>query len=827
MTGKFGKSFKIVSMLLVAAAMLCTFSLAGSNETVFWAMLGTVSAVSLAYLLIFLGVERELDETRKNGDSKIQSTERCALGKFPAPVCIVNSKGVIQWCNDEFTERVYADDIDGKLISDIADIDCAAVFSQTGRTVDFNSAGWHIRAVADGRHSDENDPESQLCIVYFEDIKENLALKEEKERLVRPKISLEGEGFLENFPSPAAAVDRDNIVKWANSAFTRLIDENPCTKNLNDILQVDMEAAAADKGAECSSEGGGLWRVTCTDASGIDADGTRTDLTMLYFEDKSGEAALRQMKNDNRSCAVMILIDSFDEVFSGVKESDKAHITIKIDELCEKHFSDESGGILKKLSEDRYFAVISEKSLSEMIEDRFEKFGRKIQKIQQIRALKGYHITLSLGIGRGGTLKECQRCAEDALKEAQSFGGDRVYVMNTSGEKTPYLFNSLTGGEDSSRKSRVKVREFARELKDLIRMSDRVIIMGHTSSDFDSVGSAAGLCGAIRCMGHEAYVYVNMKNTVSQAVIDRLMENPGAANIFLPESELFTTVTDSDGNEQRVISDRLFTENTLLIVVDTHILYLLDSKPLYDKAISFERPRVVYIDHHIKEDKPSIDREILRLHDQYASSACEMVTEVINCFELKKELHSYYADAMLAGIIQDTKNFVLKTEAATFAAAVSLKEMGADTVKVKTLAAIPDDTSIKRSMIIQQHQVYRRCAVSFTGEMSAMDEIAAVQAADEMLNIEGVDASFVMYPVPCRIIVKNDTDGTETESKGKKIKISARSFQITKMNVQLVMSSLGGGGHKEQAAAVIDTEDFDEAKSRLFAAIDDYLKKIN
>lgn len=800
LSGKVTRAFKIAAMVLVITAMICTFGMTGVSEAAFWAMLAVVSAVSIVFLMLYLRLERAVGDLHEDDSAKRLLSERSSLDKFPAPAVIADREGIMQWCNEAFSNRIYAEDVFGVPLSEIAEIDIGKVYENVGEVIEIYSGSYRIRAMADGKHADEADPGNLLCILYFEDISENIRMEKTIADLKKPRLAIAAEGasdnnlgdnYGDNYPMPSAAYDREGIIRWCNRAFEEKMHlGNAVGKALSELISIDEEAAASEAGTQAEF-GGALWRIRSANAK---AQGFADGLTMLYFTDVSELMSVKKEFAASRSRVVLIVIDSYDELFSNVRDSEKERITSRIGKLCERTFIERHKGILKKISSDRYFAVISEDALAAMEREQFKSIRNEARDIT-FNYTERYHVTLSIGIGRGGgSLKGCQQFAEDALKEAQQSGGDRVYIKDDNGV-TRYGDSTA----DSEGKSNVKVNMFARDLRGLIEESDRILIMGHRDSDFDSAGSAAGLCGAVRVLGREAYVYVNRENTKALPVINRIMENDSAQDIFLWDDKA---------------AAEMFTEKSLLIVVDTHKITLLDSKAVYEKASSFEKPRIVYIDHHIKEE-PAIENAGLSLHYQYASSVCEMVTEVIRSLGLKEELHSFFADAMLAGIIQDTKSFVLKTDRRTFEAAAYLKKLGADTVKVKTLAAIPEETSIRRSKIVEEHEIYKRCAVSSTSEMSGMAAVAAAQAADEMLNIEGVDASFVMYFV-------NFGDGGAN-----KVKISARSFQTTKMNVQNIMVTLGGGGHKEQAAAVVNADNFEDAKVMLFKAIDDYVNKIS
>ncbi|MBQ7784071.1 MAG: DHH family phosphoesterase, partial [Oscillospiraceae bacterium] len=286
--------------------------------------------------------------------------------------------------------------------------------------------------------------------------------------------------------------------------------------------------------------------------------------------------------------------------------------------------------------------------------------------------------------------------------------------------------------------------------------------------------------------GCSAYVYSDTAHTLAMPIIDRLRENlEDGDDIFVDEQAAMELMTD----------------DTLLIIVDTNSKDMLDSKAIYERA-----KKVVFIDHH-RQVVNSIDNAVISLHEPYASSASEMVAEVIQYFTLREELPCYYADAMLAGIMLDTKDFVMKTGVRTFEAAAYLKKLGADTVAVKLLFAISIETGIKRSQLIETAEIYNRCAIAASGDASSEVRVAAAQAANELLNIQGVDASFVIF------------------NAGGSANISARSFGA--MNVQIIMEKMGGGGHQTMAAAQLKDVSVEEAKCRLTAVIDEYITSIS
>lgn len=601
------------------------------------------------------------------------------------------------------------------------------------------------------------------------------------------QLNLTERDSLYKFPAPALIVDSDGIIIWFNKAFSEWFNKAFSDKihssdaygvPLTRIIDIDLSKSLSNIDAVIDYKTGHYKVKAVTTEKKDEDNNVVSELTLLYFQDISEYIEVKRDYIRRRNWAVYIMTDNFDELFANVKDSDKAHIAIEIDRLIED-FAEECGGVLKKISDDRYFALISEEELVKLQESQFKSI---IDKAHQIFVSEHSFVTLSVGIGRGGdTIKDSDLMARQALDMTQGRGGDQVVIKT---DKDFIFYGGNSKGIEKSTK--VKTRIFASGLAELIKNADKVILMGHAWGDLDAVGAAAGLCGAIRCMGFEAYVFSDTAHTLAMPIIKRINEN------INDEVEVFI-------NEETALE--YMTDRTLLIIVDTNNKELLDSKALYEKA-----QRVVYIDHH-RQVATCIDNEVLSLLEPYASSTCEMCTEVIQYFKMDYELSSYYADAMLSGIMLDTKDFVMKTTARTFEAAAFLKKLGADTVAVKKLFAISIETGIKRSQIIENAEIYNHCAIACCNDNSPEARVASAQAADELLNISGVDASFVIFAA------------------GSGANISARSFGI--LSVQRIMENMGGGGHQTMAAAQLKDISVSDAKKQLQAAIDDFIEKVS
>ena len=574
---------------------------------------------------------------------------------------------------------------------------------------------------------------------------------------------------LYNFPAPTIIIDSSGTIIWYNLAFTQQIymEEDAFGVQLNKIVKVDLDKIYGRRGMIIEYNNR-HYRLAASAAQKEEAK-----LSMLYFEDVTEYMSLQNEYNLTRPSVVLIMIDNYEDLLQNIKESEKAHVLVQLEKLFE-NFMEKSAGILRKISNDRFFAVLEEKHLSQMIADRF----KILDKARAITVSERLCVTLSIGVGHGGnTLSQSEVYAKQALDMALGRGGDQAAVKTDNGFE---FFGGVSKGIEKHAK--VKTRIIATALLELIENSEKVYIMGHRFGDLDSIGSAVGLGGAIHNMGKHVKVVVDPVKNMGSNLIDRINDNE--------DFELFLDPKDAVAE----INDR-----TLLIIVDTHNKDFVESIDLYKKA-----NHVVVIDHHRKTVN-YIDDAVIFHHEPYASSAAEMVAELIQYFGDIGKLSSYYAEALMAGIMLDTKNFVMRTGVRTFEAAAFLKKMGADTVAVRSLFSNSIDSYQKKTRLVSSAEVYNRCAIAISDFTSEDIRVVAPQAADELLGISGVDASFVLY-----------------ESEGN-VNFSARSLGT--MNVQVIMEKLGGGGHQTMAGAQMIGVAIESARQSLLVAIDAYVKE--
>ena len=594
------------------------------------------------------------------------------------------------------------------------------------------------------------------------------------------QLNLTERDSLYKFPAPAIIVDSEGIIIWYNIAFSEQVyGGDAFGLHLSKIIDIDLEKAMSNKNVTVDYQTS-HFKISAVTTDKRDAESKLiSSLTLLYFEDISDYITLETKLNNLRPSIMLISIDSYDELLSGEKDSEKSHILIQIEKLLETYL-ELHHGIMRKISSDKFFAVIEDRYVNDMIEDKF----KVIDEVRNIPVSGKAPVTLSIGVGMGSVdLSESELFAKQALEMAQGRGGDQVAVKREEGFE---FFGGVSKGIEKHTK--VKTRIVATALEELINSSSSVLIMGHRNGDMDSIGSGAGLCGAIRLLNPELYVrmVVDAEHNLAVPIIERLNEN------LTDQEPVF--ITPAEAMEQ-------LSENTLLIIVDTHNKDILESSELYEAA-----KQIAVIDHH-RQVVNYIDNAVIFHHEPYASSASEMTAEIIQYFPGIEHLQSYYADAMLAGIMLDTKDFVMRTGVRTFEAAAFLRKLGADMVAVKGLFANSMACIQKRSQLIASTEIYNRCAIAVDDSADDCIRIASAQAADEMLGIVDVDASFVIFRTPVGV------------------NISARSLGV--MNVQIIMEKLGGGGHQTMAAAQFTDITVFEAKAKLISAIDEHIANIS
>jgi len=572
---------------------------------------------------------------------------------------------------------------------------------------------------------------------------------------------------MERFPIPAMACGADGEIYWCNdSAIEQVLNgENNYGMNIQTILgNVNVTVPCPVGGYETEYQEKSFVVYTAPVKS------TENDLYMVYFFENTRLKRYTQEYFDSRPSIMLILVDNYEELQS-LKDNDRTRLMGDIEYTIGKYVSDH-GGLMLKSDRDRFTVVVEERHLRSMISSRFE----LLEQVRDLARERNQVVTLSVGVGRdAGNLNDSEQYARQALDMALGRGGDQAAVHSAGGYE---FFGGVSSGVE--KQTKVKTRIVAAALMELINSSDSVFLMGHRNADLDCFGAVVGLCRAVQLMGKNAHIVIRKEKQLTGELYTRLVEN-GYEGVFLePEAALQMTA-----------------KKTLLIICDTHTKQVVESPELYAQCKS-----VVVIDHHRKM-VGHIDNAVIFYHEPYASSASEMVTELLQYFGEKIRIGRLEAESLLAGIMLDTKNFIMRTGVRTFEAAAYLRRLGADTVEVKRLFASSMDSYQRKVKLVAGAEIYRGCAIALSPDRDAPDmQVTAAQAADELLTIQGVQASFLIF----------EMNGL--------MWFSARS--MGQLNVQLIMEKLGGGGHLTMAGAQLRGASPSEAKEKLIAAIDEF-----
>ncbi|MEG2174778.1 MAG: DHH family phosphoesterase [Oscillospiraceae bacterium] len=570
------------------------------------------------------------------------------------------------------------------------------------------------------------------------------------------------------FPMPVLVTDVAGQILWYNELFKQKVLQS---REKGDVWY-GRPILERMKGLDTTRS---VQNLTCEgrDYSVFRAESSHQDhpVVTYYLVDDGDLKRDAVQYHLSRPSILMIMIDSLEELLQNARENERSNLISQIEYRIEKFASDHDG-IVIKTERDRFVLLIEERHMPGIVEKRFE----LLDEVRELSAGDKLPVTLSIGVSRNiESYPEGEQAARQALDMAQGRGGDQAALKTQAGYD---FFGGLSKGIE--KRTKVKTRIVATALAELIESSRNVVIMGHKYADLDCLGATVGLMKAIRQMGKPCTVAISRTRNLVPSLIERL-EQHGYADSFLEPSEV-----------QGIVG-----AETLLIIVDTHLVHVVESSDLYQAC----KNNVVVIDHH-RRMVGYIDNAVIFYHEPFASSASEMVTELVQYFGEKNHIGRMEAEALLAGIMLDTKNFTIRTGVRTFEAAAYLRRQGADTVEVRKMFSSTMESYQRRARVVSSAEVYHRCAIACTATTADDIKLVAPQAADELLNISGVDASFVLY----------EYDGG--------ISISARS--MGKFNVQVIMEALGGGGHQTMAATQMPEISMEDARQKLLDAIEEY-----
>lgn len=595
--------------------------------------------------------------------------------------------------------------------------------------------------------------------------------KEKEQRLIEMTQIVEGvdteaKYTVQNLPLPVVIVSSVGEMTYYNSLFSGMFpNDDLVNRSIFDFivdLRIDfLQVGFHQEEVEINQRVYSIFSSKVPD---------RED-TILYFRDTTDYINLLNRYRDGNPVVFHINVDNLDEVTKDIKDDRLPFIKSEIEKIIYR-WGGGLNALVKRLSSDKFLVVGDYSGLKKAEQLKFA----ILDDVREIDAGNKMPVTFSIGVGyESKTLQELEAEAYSCLEIALGRGGDQV-VLRKGGTYEYY------GGKTKAveKRNRVKARVIAHGVRSLINESGNVIIMGHRFPDMDSFGACVGVYRAVKLLGGTPYIVMTAVTAAIEAVYS----------------------TFADNEEYRFISGEeamnLVGEDTLLVVVDTHKSSICDYPPLVDAV-----ERVVVIDHH-RRGAEFIDKAVVKYVEPYSSSASELVTEVLQYITEKPALLPEEADALLAGIIVDTKNFSLRTGTRTFEAASFLRRSSADPIKVRQL--FQDDLEVFRSraIIVGEAERYRGdIAVASTDIENSNIQLIAAQAANDLLDIKGILASFV--------IARSDTGMTF---------VSGRS--LGEVNVQIILETIGGGGHLEVAGAQFKDKTVQEVRAMLIDAIDQY-----
>ena len=573
---------------------------------------------------------------------------------------------------------------------------------------------------------------------------------------------------LEQLSQPTALLSGETVL-WYNEQFrARLLGgQDMLTSRVQKVLPgLDLQQCRTQQG-QLLTLADGFWSVHSSTVPG----GAEC-MTLLVLNE---ETALRRIEAEykaSRPGYLVFLVDGYDDVFGDMLDSERARLLEGINRVLEDMIG-RGTGFLRRVASGRYIAVVEERHLEQYAQ-------RGYDVLDKIRALDpSVNLSISIGIGRGAkTLREAQDMAVQALDMAQGRGGDQAAEMTPDGFT---FYGGVSHGVE--KRSKVRSRIVADQLVKLIKEADHVVIMGHRMSDLDAIGAAEGVLRICKICDVPAVIAVKRDATLAGSLIDALCRAGQKDDFIDPKDAL------------PIISKR-----TLCVVVDTYQVGLVESKEILEKC-----GKVAVIDHH-RKGVGYIQNPDLVCHEPYSSSASELVTELLQYVgDRDDKPNRVEAEGLLSGILLDTQDFTLHTGVRTFEAAAALRRYGAETERVRQLFDVTMVEYAAKAELVERARMYRNCAISVGGEIAPEARVAIAQAANDLLRIQGVDASFVAVQV------------------GTGVNISARSLGA--VNVQVIMEKLGGGGHLNVAGAQLTGVTIVQAKRMIQDTLDEMLKE--
>lgn len=592
-------------------------------------------------------------------------------------------------------------------------------------------------------------------------------------RIIDHHAELENIRIPSNMPFPFAIFSSNNTLLVCNKEFSDLFTDGVFDKSLDQLFPNLKKDINLTQQVSINDKFYNAYWSQCETINNKPQQGNI--ITSLCLVDVTENSTLKEQIDNQKTAISLVFIDNYREVLDNLGDDSAPLLTALVDRKL-NDMASESNGIIKKLEKDSYIFLCSKENLNTLKESKFN----ILTEIKDINIGEHIPVTLSIGIGIYDTsIESAMKNAKSAVDLALSRGGDQVIIK----ENDKYTFFGGKSGE-TPHKSRIRARVKAEALSELITESDCVYIMGHKTADLDSLGSSLGVYRIATSLNKKAFIILNSISAGTARLCDRLKEHEEYDKIFI-------------SSEKAIES---FKEKSILVIVDTHKSELVECSEILNLS-----KRTVVFDHH-RKGTDFIENCVLTYHEPYASSTSELITEMIQHMGEKIKLKSLEADALLGGITVDTKHFSMQTGAITFETSAYLKRNGADSVRVRQL--FQNDMAVykAKASAVKDAEVYAGdIAISICPSNIENAQLTAAQAADDLLNIIGIKASFVLSQV-------DDT-----------IYCSGRS--LGNINVQLILEKLGGGGHRTVSGGQFKNITIEEAVKNLKLAIDEYLQE--
>lgn len=587
-----------------------------------------------------------------------------------------------------------------------------------------------------------------------------------------------------NSPFPLIILETDGNIIWKSSKFASEFEDIDINTFINDLIfelkeEIQNKKEKSDKSILRKIQvNKRTYRLVGKFVNSKKYSKNNKDeyMAIVYFIDETENIKLQKEYNDSKSCVGIIMIDNYEENMQMLESEEKAQYMADIDkEIYE--WANETNGILIKSDRDRYIYIFEQRYLEKIKEDKFS----ILDKIKELDIKQKVQFTLSIAISNEGEVdKDKYKSAQTAMDIVLGRGGDQAVIRQND------IYKFFGGrAQEVEKRTKVKARVVAHALENLIKESNKVMIMGHSNPDIDAMGSSVGIYRLAKSLNKNAYIVTSNTPTL-QNFKDNLLE----------ESEYEDVLISKEVAEENI------DEDTLLVIVDTHKVNYVESEEVLKKA-----NKIVIIDHH-RRSADYIENATLTFQEVYASSAAELVTELLQYAEVNVELKKIEAESLYAGIMMDTKSFTFKTGVRTFEAAAYLRKCGVDIIRVKKWFQSDLESFNKIAEIVKKSEIVNdSIAIALCEDTKSKDiSLLCAKAADELLTISDVTASFVLGNV------------------GDKICISGRS--IGDINVQVILEKLGGGGHITLAGAQVEGMTIEEVKQELIIRINEYFSEI-